>query len=141
MKYEIIAVIPIAAWVITLLVFAGLNSLNAQNATNMTTVTNGTNNATFMGNTTGGSTHTSIAKMQIEEGIKALQAGDDNSARTHLDAANHALELVFEETINLPSAGASLNAQKHFEEGMKALQSGDKNGAITDFNAADQALS
>jgi hypothetical protein len=139
MRYEILAVIPLAASVFSLLAFAGLNSLNAQNVTNTTTGINATN-ASSMGNVTGGSTHTSTAKMQIEEGIKALQAGDNISARTHLDAANHALELVFEDTINLPSAGATSNALKHFEEGMKALQSGDNNGAITDFTAADQAL-
>ena len=138
MRYEIIAVLTIAASVFSLLAFAIPNSLNAQNATNMTTGTNATN--VTMGNMTGGSNHTNTAKMQIEEGIKALQAGDNNSARTHLDAAHHALELVFEETVTLPTAGASTNATKHFEEGMEALQTGDTNEAITDFTAADQAL-
>ena len=99
----------------------------------MTTGTNATN--VTMGNMTGGSNHTNTAKMQIEEGIKALQAGDNNSARTHLDAAHHEFELVFETT-----AGGSSNATKQFEEGMEALQTGDTNGAITRFTAADQAL-
>jgi len=138
MRYEIIAILAIAASVFFFLAFAGPNSLDAQNATNMTTGINATN--ATMGNMTGGSTHTSTAKMQIEEGIKALQTGDNISARTHLDAAHHALELVFEDTITLPTAGASANATKHFDEGMDALQTGDTNGAITHFSAADQAL-
>jgi len=138
MRYEIIAVLTIAASGFSLLAFAGPNSLNAQNATNMTTGTNATNATT--GNMTGGSNHTSTAKMQIEEGVKALQAGDNNSARTHLDAAHHALELVFEETVNSPAGAASTNATKYFEEGMEALQTGDTNRAITHFSAADQAL-
>ena len=52
----------------------------------------------------------------------------------------HALELVFEDTVTLPTAGASTNATKHFEEGMEELQTGDTNGAITHFTAADRAL-
>lgn len=133
MGHGIILVLVIAAPVFLLLALGGPNSLNAQNVTNMTTGTNVTN--ATMGNMTGGSTHVSTAKMEIKEGIKALQAGDNNSARTHLDAANHELELVFEAT-----AGASSNATNHFGEGMDALQTGDTNGAITDFMAADQAL-
>jgi TolA-binding protein len=138
MKYEIILVLAIAASVFSFLALVGQNSLNAQNVTNMTNGTSATNATTD--NMTGGSTHISTAKMQIEEGIKALQAGDNNSARTHLDAAHHELELVFENTITLPTAGASANATKHFDEGMEALQTGDTNEAITDFTAADQAL-
>ena len=130
MGHGIILVLVIAASVFSLLSLVGPNSLNAQNVTNMTTGTNAT-----VGNMTGGSTHISTARMQIEEGIKALQAGDNNSARTHLDAAHHELELVFETT-----AGGSSNATKQFEEGMEALQTGDTNGAITRFTAADQAL-
>ena len=64
------------------------------------------------------------------------QAGDNNSARTHLDAVRHALE----GTVTLPTAGASTNATKHFDEGMDALQTGDTNGVIIQFTAADQAL-
>jgi hypothetical protein len=138
MGHGIILVVVIATSVFSLLALVGPNSLNAQNVTNMTMGTNPTN--ATVGNMTGGSTHISTARMQIEEGIKALQAGDNNSARTHLDAAHHELELVFEETITLPTAGASSKAMKDFEEGMKALQTGDTNGAITDFTAADQAL-
>jgi hypothetical protein len=67
-----------------------------------------------------------------------LQAGDNNNARTRLDAAHHELELVFEDTITLPTVSASSNAIKHFEEAMNALQTGDTNGAITDFTAADK---
>ena len=138
MRYEIIAVLTIASSGFSLLAFAGPNSLNAQNVTNMNTGTNPTNATT--GNMTGGSNHTSTAKMQIEEGVKALQAGDNNSARDHLNAAQHALELVFEDTVNLPTAGASSKAIKYFGDGMNALQSGDINGAIPHFTAAVQAL-
>jgi hypothetical protein len=138
MRYEVIVVLSITASVFSFLALVGPNSLNAQNVTNMTTGTNATN--ATVGNMTGGSTHISTARMQIEEGIKALQAGDNNSARDHLSAAQHALELVFEDTVTLPTAGASSKAMKDFEEGMKALQTGDTNGAITDFTAADQAL-
>jgi hypothetical protein len=138
MKYEIILVLAIAASVFSLLALARPNSLHAQNVTHMTNGTSATN--ATMGNVTGRSTHTTTAKMQIEEGIKALQAGDNNSARDHLSAAQHALELVFEDTVTLPTAGASSKAIKDFDDGMNALQSGDINGAIPHFAAADQAL-
>jgi hypothetical protein len=138
MKYEIILVLAIAASVFSLLALARPNSLNAQNVTHMTNGTSATNST--MGNMTAGSTHTTIAKTQIEEGIKALQAGDNNSARDHLSAANAALELVFEDTVTLPTAGASSKAIKDFDDGMDALQAGDINGAIPHFTAAVQAL-
>jgi hypothetical protein len=138
MRYKIIAILTIGASVFSSLALAGSNSLNAQVATNFTTGTNATNST--MGNMTAGSTHTTIAKTQIEEGIKALQAGDNNSARDHLSAAQHALELVFEDTVTLPTAGASSKAIKDFDDGMDALQAGDINGAIPHFTAAVQAL-
>jgi hypothetical protein len=138
MRYKIIAFIILGASVFSLLAFEGWNSVNAQNSTTLTTGTNAT--GTTAGNMIGGNNHTATAKMQIEEGIKALQAGDNNSARDHLDSAKHALELVFEETITLPTANATSKAIKHFEEGMNTLQAGDTNGAIPNFTAADQAL-
>ena len=68
----------------------------------------------------------SSAKMNLEEGIKALKNGDNQAAMTHLDAAKQAM---------VP--GGAMN---HFEQGMKALQNGDSNGAIMHLSAADQAL-
>ncbi len=65
-------------------------------------------------------------KMHLDEGIKALQSGDTNSAMTHLKAADELL-----------SAG---EAKMHLDEGIKALQSGDTNSAMTHVKAAESAL-
>jgi cellobiose-specific phosphotransferase system component IIA len=66
------------------------------------------------------------ARMHLDEGIKALQSGDTNSAMTHLKAAD-----------GLLSAG---EAKMHLDEGIKALQSGDTNSAMTHVKAAESAL-
>ncbi len=115
--------------------FWWLESAVAQNMSMDINMTSGTNmtNTTMSGNMTAGNatmsnTSGNSAKMHLEEGIKALQAGDKDSAMTHLSAAQAAM------------SGASSNAMMHFEEGMKALQAGDTNGAITHLTAADQAL-
>ena len=67
------------------------------------------------------SNSTNTAKMNLEEGIKALQSGDRSGAMTHLNAAKQTI------------TNASPEAVKHFEEGMKALAGGDIIGAITEF--------
>jgi len=132
MKTEIIVILPIAVTIATLLAFAGLHTINAQNASNMTAGANMTNatSGTNMtaGNATSSNTSTRTAKMHLEEGLKALKAGDKDSAITHLSAAQAAM------------SGASSNAMMHFEEGRKAVQAGDTNGAITHLTAANQAL-
>ena len=138
MTKRITLALPILASIVTLMAglhtdrvslteFAGLHTVSAQNATNMTAGTNMTN-ATSGGNATSSNTSTSTAKMHLEEGLKALKAGDKDSAMTHLSAAQAAM------------SGASSNAMMHFQEGMKALQAGDTNGAITHLTAADQSL-
>jgi hypothetical protein len=110
-----------------------------QNMTNMTARTNTTSNITSSNDirplplipkacmSCGGSNITSSissssAKINLEEGIKALQSGDKQGAMTHLNAAKQAM------------TNASPEAIKHFEEGMKALAGGDINGAITEFH-------
>ncbi len=138
MRKQTILILPL---VVTMVSVAGihgfwwLESALAQNASMGSNTTSGTNmgNSTMSGNMTSGNatmsnTSGNSAKMHLEEGIKALQAGDKDSAMTHLSAAQAAM------------SGASSNAMMHFEEGMKALQAGDTNGAITHLTAADQAL-
>ena len=102
--------------------FVGFISVDAQNMTpgNMM----GSN---MTGNMTGNMMG-SPAKMHLEEGIKALEAGNIQAANMHLDFAKQAM------------ANAPTNAVKHFEEGMKALGAGDSNGALMHLKLADQAL-
>lgn len=100
---------------------AGLKA--PQNMTNMTTGTNTTKACMSCGglNITS-SNSSSSAKINLEEGIKALQSGDKQGAMTHLNAARQSM------------TNASLEAINHFEEGMKALAGGDINGAIKEFH-------
>jgi hypothetical protein len=67
------------------------------------------------------SNSSSSAKLNLEEGIKALQNGDRGGAMIHLNAAKEAM------------TNASPEAVKHFQEGMKALAGDDIFGAITEF--------
>jgi cellobiose-specific phosphotransferase system component IIA len=95
----------------------------------MTAPNNMTSSANMTGsNMTTSDTSGSSAKMHLEEGIKALKSGDNEAAKTHLDAAKQAMT-------NAPG-----EAVKHFEEGMKALENGDSKGAIMHLDFADQAL-
>jgi hypothetical protein len=114
------------------LAFVGVGSVFAQNETgaNMTSVANMTN-TTSGGNATGNMTSdtgANTAKTELEEGIKALQGGDVEGARTHLTAAQEAM------TDSPP------DAIRHFDEGMKALDSGDNSAAIMHLNIANEAL-
>ncbi len=124
-----IATITTVALVATVLfgfAYAGFTSIHAQNTTapnNMTSSANMTGSNMTTSDTSGSS-----AKMHLEEGIKALKSGDNEAAKTHLDAAKQAMT-------NAPG-----EAMKHFEEGMKALGNGDSKGAIMHLQFADQAL-
>ena len=120
-------VLPAIISIVSLLVLAGLNSVSAQNMTNLTSGTNMTN-VTTSANMTTSDTSGSSAKMHLEEGIKALKSGDNDAAKTHLDAAKLAMT-------NAPD-----EAMKHFEEGMKAFNDGDTKGAIMHLNFAEEAL-
>jgi hypothetical protein len=66
-------------------------------------------------------------KMHLEEGIKALKAGDTQGALTHLDEANKGI--------------SDQSAKMHLDEGIKALKANDNQGALTHLDAADKALS
>ena len=65
-------------------------------------------------------------KMHLEEGIKALKAGDTQGALMHLNAADQGL--------------SDQSAKMHLEQGIKALQGGDQQGALMHSGAADEAL-
>lgn len=65
-------------------------------------------------------------KMHLEEGIKALKAGDNQGALTHLSAAGQDL--------------TDQSAKFHLDEGIKAVKSGDQQGALMHLGAADKAL-
>lgn len=66
-------------------------------------------------------------KMHLEEGIKALKAGDTQGALMHLDEANKGI--------------SDQSAKMHLDEGIKALKANDNQGALTHLDAADKALS
>jgi hypothetical protein len=133
MRHELILLLSFSA-IASLFAFPTWNSVFAQNQTggNMSSAANMTN-ATSGGNTTGGNMTTSdggtgSAKTELEEGIKALQGGDTETARSHLTAAQRAM------------TGAPPDAIRHFEEGMKAFDSGDNNAAIMHLYIANEAL-
>jgi Flp pilus assembly protein TadD len=65
-------------------------------------------------------------QMHLEEGIKALKAGDNQGALTHLSAADQGL--------------TDQTAKFHLDEGIKALKAGDNQGALMHLGAADKAL-
>jgi hypothetical protein len=70
-------------------------------------------------------------KMHLEEGIKALNNGDNPGALMHLNAADKALA---------DSTSSDQSAKMHLDEGIKALNNGDNPGALMHLNAADKAL-
>jgi hypothetical protein len=67
-------------------------------------------------------------KMHLEEGIKALKAGDNQGALMHLDVAGQGL------------SSSDQSAKMHLDEGIKALKAGDNQGALMHLDVADQAL-
>ena len=68
-------------------------------------------------------------KMHLEEGIKALKAGDNQGALMHLGIADQGL-----------SSTSDQSAKMHLDEGIKALKAGDNQGALMHLGIADQAL-
>jgi hypothetical protein len=68
-------------------------------------------------------------KMHLEEGIKALKAGDNQGALMHLDAADQGLTSPSEQSV-----------KKHLDQGISALKNGDNQVALMQLGAADQAL-
>ena len=83
---------------------------------------------TNMTNITTPDASASPARLHLQEGIKALEKGDNVAAMTHLNAAQQAI------------AGSTAQVKMHFEEGMKAMLAGDSNGALVHLKAADAAL-
>ncbi|MFL6361541.1 MAG: hypothetical protein ACJ72V_19685 [Nitrososphaeraceae archaeon] len=67
-------------------------------------------------------------KMHLEEGIKALKAGDNQGALMHSSAADQGL------------TSSDQSAKMHLDEGIKAVKSGDQQGALMHLGVADQAL-
>src|SRR6188472_4714915 len=65
-------------------------------------------------------------KMHLEEGIKALKAGDNQGALMHLSAADQGL-----------SSSSDQSAKMHLGEGIKAVKSGDQQGALMHLGVAD----
>jgi hypothetical protein len=65
-------------------------------------------------------------QMHLEEGIKALKAGDNQGALMHLSAADQGL--------------TDQSAKMHLDEGIKALKAGDNQGALMHLDLADKAL-
>lgn len=65
-------------------------------------------------------------QMHLEEGIKALKAGDSQGALTHLNAAGQGI--------------SDQTAKMHLDERIKAVKSGDQQGALMHLGAADKAL-
>ena len=65
-------------------------------------------------------------QMHLEEGIKALKAGDNQGALMHLSAADQGL--------------TDQSAKMHLDEGIKALKAGDNQGALMHLGIADKTL-
>jgi hypothetical protein len=128
MRHKLSLVLTFSA-IVSMFAFATVDSIFGQNDTggNMSSASNMTN-ATAGGNTTMSDNGAGSAKTELQEGIKALQGGDVEGARTHLTAAQEAM------------TGAPPDAIRHFEEGMKAFDSGDNNAAVMHLNIANEAL-
>jgi hypothetical protein len=89
--------------------------------------TNQTANQTGnMTTTADGGGDQATAKMHLDEGMKALQAGDTAGAEMHMGLANQVL-----------SEG---EAKMHLDEAMRALQAGDTAGAETHAQLAQGSL-
>ena len=65
-------------------------------------------------------------QVHLEEGIKAVKAGDSQGALMHLNAADQGL--------------TDQSAKFHLDEGIKAVKAGDNQGALMHLGAADKAL-
>jgi hypothetical protein len=68
-------------------------------------------------------------KLHLEEGLKALKAGDNQGALMHLGAADQGL-----------TSPSDQSAKMHLDQGISALKAGDNQGALMHLGAADQAL-
>jgi hypothetical protein len=99
---------------------------NITTAANMANVTQ-SGNATDTG-TTGSDNATSSARMYLEGIIKALQAADNEGAKTLITGAQAGMS-------NVP-----IDARKQFEIGLRVLDGGDISEAIKYFEAANQTL-
>jgi hypothetical protein len=66
-------------------------------------------------------------KMHLEEGIKALKAGDTQGALMHLNEADKGI--------------SDQSAKMHLDEGIKAVKANDNQGALMHLDVADKALS
>ncbi len=120
MTTNLLGLVPII-WSI---VFAVSNTVFAQNST---TQASATMNST---ETTKGITmnSTGIAKLHLEEAIKALENGNEQAAYTRLTAALQGI------------AQASNDAKMHFNEGMKALTAGNITDSLMHLNATKENL-
>jgi hypothetical protein len=63
-------------------------------------------------------------KMHLDEGIKALKAGDTQGALMHLDEADKGI--------------SDQSAKMHLDEGIKSLKAGDTQGALMHSSAASK---
>jgi hypothetical protein len=101
-------------------------------ASNITTAANMANvtppgDATDTG-MTGSDNTTSSARTYLEEIIKALQASDNEGAKTLITGAQAGM------------SNAPIDARKQFEIGLRVLDGGDISEAIKYFEAANQTL-
>jgi Flp pilus assembly protein TadD len=71
-------------------------------------------------------------KMHLEEGIKAMNNGDNQGALMHLNEADKGLADS--------TSSSDQSAKMHLDEGIKAMNNGDNQGALMHLNAADKAL-
>jgi hypothetical protein len=98
---------------------------NITTAANMANVTR-SGNATDTGVT--GSDNATSARMYLEGIIKALQAADNEGAKTLITGAQAGM------------SNAPIDARKQFEIGLRVLDGGDISEAIKYFEAANQTL-
>lgn len=102
MKFSTTTMTRVSCRVLFGYTFTGFNSINAQNIPTPNTMTRSAN-MTGSNMTTTSDTSVNSAKMKLEEGIKALESGDNQAAMTHLDASKQAM---------VPG-----QAMDHFEQG------------------------
>jgi hypothetical protein len=106
------------------IILIGTNMVFAQNATNYlsASINSGSITKPLVLNSTG------IAKLHLEEAIKALENGSEQAASTRLTAALHGVAQAPNET------------KKHFNEAIKAFSAGNINATLLHLKAARENL-
>jgi hypothetical protein len=110
--------------IICSIILTGSNTAFAQNTTNHGSA--GINSSSITKPTALNST--GIAKLHLEEAVKALENGNEQAASTRLTAALQGV------------AQASKETEMHFDEAIKAFSAGNTNDTLLHLKAAKENL-